>query len=150
MAELSPKDIADYIMSQFDGLRPKDKWGETSFFYNPDDSRAHGTYFFTIKQKNGDNDKASNLDREGVYRLNFCIPQDDFLNFFQHIPQRPNKGGVIQGDYDFTALNVVTPHPVYGWMKWVSVLNPHDNTFDKIKPLIKASYDMAVKKFKAK
>jgi len=147
MTALSPDDIANYLVSQFKGLEPKDKWGETSFFYNPDGSRPHGVYFATIKQKDGDNDRASRLNRDGVYRLNFGIGEKSFLKLFFEKPARPSKGGIIQGDYNFEALDTITPHPVYGWMKWISVLNPEEDTFESLKPLIAESYDQAVLKF---
>ena len=147
MSSMKPEDIAAYLTTQFKGLQPKDKWGETSFFYNPDGSRPHGIYFATIKQKNGDNDKASALDREGVYRLNFGISENSFLKLFSVKPARPAKGQIIEGNYDFIALNRITPHPVYGWMKWVSILNPDAKKFESLKPMIEESYKLAVLKF---
>ena len=70
----------------------------------------------TIKEKDGDNDKSSNLDRHGVYRLNIGVSRNRFLKHFAEIPARPSKGGVIDMDYDFTQMGVLMPHPVYGWM----------------------------------
>jgi hypothetical protein len=53
------------------------------------------------------------------------------------------------GEYDFTALDQVMPHPVYGRMYWVSVLNPSDETFaTKVQPLLAEAYDMAASKYK--
>ena len=139
--------ITRYLLSEFDGLRPKQSWGETSFFYNPDGSSPHGTYFLTMKEKNGDNDKASDLDREGVYRLNFGISKESFLSLFNEVPSRPLKGKIIDANYDFTAINSLTPHPIYGWMRWVAIINPDEENFEKIKPLICESYGLAVSKF---
>lgn len=139
--------IDQYLLSTFQGLKPKSSWGETSYFYNPDGSSPHGTYFFTIKEKNGENDKASNLDRDGIYRLNFGVSKNTFLSLFDSIPKRPAKGGIIDGDYDFTECNLLMPHPIYGWMRWLAVLSPDNNTFDTIKPLMQESYKLAVEKF---
>lgn len=142
--------ISDYLLKTFDGLRPKQSWGETSFFYNPDGSSPHGTYFFTIKEKNGDNDKASELDRSGIFRLNFGISKDSFLSIFECVPKRPEKSKIINGNFDFTAMNILTPHPIYGWMRWLAILNPDEVQFEKIKPLIQESYALAVAKFNKK
>jgi Family of unknown function (DUF6194) len=142
--------ISDYLLRTFDGVRPKQSWGEKSFFYNPDGSRPHGTYFFTIKEKNGDHDKASELDRSGIYRLNFGVSKDSFLSLFTEIPERPAKGMTITGNYDFTARNVLTPHPIYGWMRWLAIVNPDADQFEKIKPYITESYHLAVAKFNQK
>jgi uncharacterized protein DUF6194 len=38
------------------------------------------------KEKDGPNDKASNVDREGVYRLNPGISKTTFIEFFGFIP----------------------------------------------------------------
>jgi len=112
---MSPEEIASYIKKSFKGMKPKDKWGETSFFYNPGDKLPHGVYFATIKQKDGENNEASNLSRERVFQLNFGISENSFLKLFSEKPKRPSREQIINGDYDFKALNVVSPHPVYGW-----------------------------------
>ena len=38
------------------------------------------------------------------------------------------------------------PHPVYGMMYWVCVLNPGAATFKKVEELLAEAYDMAVRK----
>jgi len=57
----------------------------------------------TIKEKDGDNDKNSNLNREGIYRLNLGVRKHSFFKMFGAIPHRPCKGCVVNMDYDFTA-----------------------------------------------
>jgi hypothetical protein len=39
------------------------------------------------------------------------------------------------------------PHPVYGWMIWVAVLNPVQKAFDDIQPLVETAYAKAKKTF---
>ena len=143
MTAVTPSSISNFLLTTFEGLREIDSWGETSFFYNPDNIGPRGTYFFTIKEKNGNNDKASSLDRKGVFRLNFGISKATFLKMFSSIPKRPAKGGIIEGEYEFTDLDSLTPHPVYGWMCWVSILNPSKDSFEQIKSLIFESYHLA-------
>jgi hypothetical protein len=53
----------------------------------------------------------------------------------------------VQTGHDFTALDTLTPHPVYGWMSWVSVLNPSKTTFEAIEPLLAESHTLAIGKF---
>jgi Family of unknown function (DUF6194) len=38
------------------------------------------------------------------------------------------------------------PHPVYGQMFWIGVLNPTAATFEKVQPLMAEAYDSAVKR----
>ena len=144
---LSPDELSKFILDRYDGLIPQNTWGETSFFYNPNLTFTRGTYFITIKEKDGQNDKASDLDREDVYRLNFGVDKKTFLELFKHIPARPEKGGIIAGDYDFTKLDTLTPHPVYGWMSWLSILNPTKETLKEILPLIDIAYQITKKRF---
>ena len=40
------------------------------------------------------------------------------------------------------------PHPVYGRMYWVCVLNPSDETLEtKARPLLVEAYELAVSKY---
>jgi hypothetical protein len=144
---LTTQQLTKFILNRYDGLMPQATWGETSFFYNPDSKFARGTYFATIKEKDGDNDKASQLDREGVWRLNFGTVTKSFGGLFGPKPARPAKGGVIAGEYDFTKLDVLTPHPIYGWMGWVCILNPSQKSIDLILPLIDEYFQITKKRF---
>ena len=142
MKIITPTVISNFLLMTFKDLRLIDSWGESSFFYNPDDIGPRGTYFCTIKEKNGENDKGSALDRNGVFRFNFGVSKSTFLNLFTVIPKRPQKGGTIEGAYNFTDLDCLTPHPVYGWMCWVAILNPSEGSLEKLNHLILESYQL--------
>ena len=118
---------------------PEVAWGDTFFIYDPDGSLPDSKHFpfATIVTKDyGDFDNASNLDRPGVFRLNIDAGRERFEELF------PGKQ-----DFDFTALDVLMPHPVYGVNHWVSVLNPSNATFEQLKPLLAAAYHVAVDRF---
>jgi hypothetical protein len=90
--------------------------------------------FATVVTKDyGDFDNASNLDREGVFRLNVGVRRETF---------RSLSGD--DGTSDFTALDRLLPHPVYGRQPWVCVLNPRAETFERVKPLPREAYEIAV------
>ena len=139
--------ITQHIVGTFTHIRPVSAWGETSFFYNPGRKLPRGIYFATLKDKDGDNDRASNLQRPGVFRLNIGISKSTYRALFGPQPARPAAGGVVETGHDFTVLDQLLPHPVYGWMSWVSVLNPSAATFETVKPLLAEAYDLAVGKF---
>ena len=141
------EDVHRFITSTLDGVNPVSAWGETAYFYNPGGVLKRGTYFATIKDKDGDNDRASGLDRDGIWRLNIGIGSQAFLAMFRHKPARPAKGGVIEGPWDFTEIDRIMPHPVYGWMGWIAVLNPGAATFETCKPLITAAHQRAADSF---
>ena len=50
--------------------------------------------------------------------------------------------------YEFTAKDVIMPHPVYAWMGWICALTPSEATFELLKPYILESYEYAEEKFK--
>jgi hypothetical protein len=135
-AGLSLPEVGYAILAAYDGVLPVQSWGETSFFYNPGRALARGAYFCTLKDHDGENDRASALDRPGVYRLSFGVTPSTYVRIFGPRPTRPSRGSVIQGAWRFTALDLLTPHPVYAWMGWLSVLNPTAQTLAGLRPLL--------------
>jgi len=144
------EEILHQVADTHPGLVQNTNWGEVGLFYNPENKLKKGIYLLTIKERDGANDQASSLDRENVYRLNLGITKETFLKMFNTIPARPNAGGVVNMDYDFSEIDKIMPHPVYGWMSWICVLNPSVNTFEKLKPLIEEGYQLALKKYAKK
>jgi len=144
---LAKESVIKTISERYESLMPQETWGELSFFYNPDEALPRGTYFCTIKDKNGDNDKASGLDRENTYRLNFGLPSKKYIQLFGEKPKRPAKGCIIEGSWNFQKRNLLMPHPVYGWMGWVAILNPDEGVFDEILPMMDLAYEKAKASF---
>lgn len=134
-------------LESYDGVVALTAWGETTFFYNPNRLLNRGTYFATLKEKNGPNDKASALDRKGVFRLNMGVQKSDYFDLFGLTPPRPLKGQIVAGTWDFTTLNQLTPHPIYGWMGWISILNPDKEAFKQCLPLLDSAYEKAKSTF---
>lgn len=146
---VTPQDVVAALTARFAGLAPKASWGETSLFYNPDGVLPNGVYFATIKEHDGANDSASQLDRPGVYRVALGLPRARYEQRFGPRPARPPRGGVVATSDDFTATDVVMPHPVYAWMGWVQVLSPSKQTFTRMQPLFTEAYDATVGKYDA-
>ena len=141
--ESTPEGVLAELLARFPGTVPVEAWGETSLFYNPGGRLPRGVYFATVKQKDGANDRASQLDREGVWRLNLGTTRPLFEAMFGTPPNRPAKGKAVAGPWDFTQLDRPTPHPVYGWMSWVSVLNPSRGTLASLDAMTVAAFDKA-------
>ena len=108
----------------------------TFFFHGSDDKFP----FATIVTKDNDFDKASNLNRPDVFRLNIGVGKETFRSLF---------GEEAPAQVDFTALDQVMPHPVYAKMYWISVLNPSAKTFATLKPLIAQARALAISRDKA-
>jgi len=136
-------DVHAYLLDAYEGLDVQPSWGERAYFYNPGQRFARGAYFLTLKEKDGENDRASALDRPNVWRMNFGLPRKEFIRLFGHVPARPGKGQVIDGPWDFKDIDRLMPHPVYGWASWVAVLNPTKPTFEMLKPLIAQAFAKA-------
>ena len=73
---MTPESVLNKICDEFSGVVPKPSWGETSLFYNPRKLLPNGVYFCTIKEKDGENDKASDLNRENMFS-NLCLDELD-------------------------------------------------------------------------
>jgi hypothetical protein len=85
---------------------PEIAWGDTFFFYDPDHigEEARRFPFATIVTKDyGDFDNASNMDRPGLYRLNVGVGRETFAHLLGDAKE-----------HDFSALDRLMPHPVYG------------------------------------
>ncbi len=149
---LEVNQLIERISDKYDGLVTAKNWGETGLFYNPANKLAKGVYFLTFKEKDGPNDKSSNIDREGVYRLNLGISKDTFTKLFCSLPARPPAGDVVKmvKNYDFATLDKIMPHPVYAWFAWVCVLNPTEKTYSQLEPLIAEGYQLTLARYAKK
>jgi len=142
--------LVQRIMSSFDGVTIKDTYGETTFFYNPGGKLPNGSYFCTIKEQDGPNDKSSNLNREGFYRLSFKPSPSTFKKFFGEKPKRPLKGKHIKSEFHLSDENVWMPHSIYGWMGWTMVINPSTQKIQEIWPFMEEAYKQAKMSFEKK
>ena len=139
--------LATYVCSRYRDLNTQRTWGELAFFVNPGALLTRGVYFCTIKEKDGENDRASNLDRDGIYRFNFKMSAEDYKAVLGERPGRPGKGKVVSGSWDFLKADTLTPHPVYGWMHWVSILNPTPGSLKKYASSLDTCYERACDDF---
>ncbi len=147
---MTPALIVSRVTSNLEGVHPKSSWGETSLFYNPGKMLPNGVYFCTIKENDGDNDKSSNLYRDDIYRLSIGVSKETYESKFGVRPKRPAKGGIVDTGHNFSKTNVLMPHPIYGWMSWVSILSPSEIVFETVYPLIVEAHGNAVIKFNKK
>jgi hypothetical protein len=135
---MNASDITDYLFGAFPRVAagvasketgaPEVAWGDSFFFYGND--RLHP--FATIVTKDYPGfDTTSDLNREGVFRLNIGLSRRTYEGLF------PGNGC----DYDMSALDVLMPHPMYGRNHWICVLSPSDENFEQLKPLLEEAYN---------
>jgi hypothetical protein len=137
--------IRESIASRFEGVdvmiaseengAPEMAWGDTFFMYDPNRDLPPNLKFpfaTIVTQDYGDFDNASDLNRPGVFRLNIGVKKETFDSLFAD-----------GAEHDFTALDRLMPHPVYGRNHWVCVLNPSSATFESLQPLLVEAHGIA-------
>lgn len=91
--------------------------------------------FATIVTHDDAYDGASALDRDGVFRLNMPADKPTFSALFPAITSRRE---LEAAGLDYQALDTLFPHPLYGRMRWVSIINP-DTTWPQCRHLLEAA-----------
>lgn len=140
-------EMSQYIPATFNGVDYVTAMDSWFFFYNPDPTVPpdHRFPFATIVTTDV-HDPYSDLNRPDVFRLNIGVSKETFRSLFG-TPKLPTEAD-SSSDYDFAALNTLLPHPVYGKMYWVCILNPDDEMLaTKVMPLLNEAYEMAVSKY---
>jgi len=129
-------------ISALPGIEVVEDQGDHYFFADPTQP-AHNRLPFATVMTADSYDQFSHLDRPGVYRLNIGVsPATCRVHFgAEPFPRDPAESG-----YDFTALDSIVPHPVYGSMFWLSVLNPSEETFASVQPLIEEARQLALQR----
>ena len=147
-------ELSRYLTEKLKGVDVVTDSGNSFFFYNPDPNVPPDHRFpFVTLVTNDAYDQFSNLNRPSVFRLNIGVGKQTYRTLFGSTKQPAGEDGAADSDdtagaYDFTGLDQVMPHPVYGRQYWVCVLNPSDETFKaKVWPLVAEAYDMAVSKY---
>lgn len=128
--------VADYITQTFPDVETTTNFGYTFFFYRSD----HKFPFATLIASDTEYDRISNLDRPGVFRLNIGVSKQTFQSLF-------GTEAVNVKDYDYTALDVILPHPEYAQYHFICVLSPSEATFERIRSLLAEAYEIAVRRY---
>ena len=86
-------------------------------------------------------DIASQLDRGGLFRLNIEVGKQKFEELFGFAPKALDAH---RDAFDFTALDRLFPHPLYGSHGWASIINPADASRDAVLALLDFSLARAL------
>jgi hypothetical protein len=132
--------VAREIVEMFDGVDAVEASGDWFFFCDPGRNLEPDRRFPFATIVTADRyDTASDLNRPGVFRLNVGVSPATFRRLFGAATD-----GQAAPDVDFTALDRILPHPVYGKMFWICVLDPSAATFARLRPLLAEAYARAV------
>jgi hypothetical protein len=108
------------------------------FYFVGDD---HLLPFTTIANTDNDYDSISNLNREGVFRINIGVSRETFDKL---IPQYDPE------TIDHSQLNTILPHPDYAKQNFLCILNPSGENVATTKELIQEAHSIAAVRFQRK
>ncbi len=108
------------------------------FYFVGDDHRLP---FTTIANADNEYDRVSNLDREGVYRVNIGVSRETFDALI---------GPAGAAEVDYTALNVFLPHPDYAKQNFVCILSPAGENEEATRQLIREAHALATARMQRK
>jgi hypothetical protein len=119
-------DVVTLTASAQDGA-PEAAWGDSFFYYDPEGSEANRRLpFATLVVSDYPGwDSESQLDREGVFRLNVAAGQAAYERLLGHPAAAHDRH---HADYDYAEFDVLLPHPMYAAQGWVSIVNPGART----------------------
>jgi hypothetical protein len=135
-SSVNESSVVDYITKALPGVETTTAFGYTFFFYRSERKLP----FATLISSDQDYDRISNLDRQGVFRLNIGISKQTFQSLF-------GTAKVDTDSYDFTFLDVIMPHPEYAQQHFICVLSPSEATFERVRLLLAEAHAIAVRRY---
>jgi hypothetical protein len=88
----------------------------------------------TLAQADNAYDSVSNLNREGVFRVNIGISKKSYAAVIDSTMSEP---------IDYTVLNTFLPHPEYAKQHFVCILNPNGGNVTMTQQLIREAHTLA-------
>jgi hypothetical protein len=126
------------FVAGLENVQREENYGYVFFFVGDD----HLLSFVTIANADNDWDNVSNLNRDGVFRINIGISRETFDRLI-----RKSAGNE---PVDYSVLNTFLPHPEYAKQNFICILNPSGENVQKTKELIMEAHAMAAKRFERK
>ena len=125
------------FVAQLPNVQREENFGYSFFFVGDD----HRLPFVTFANSDNEYDKMSNLDREGVFRVNIGVSRETFKNLISYSDSE---------DIDYSLLNVFLPHPDYARQNFVCILSPVGDNVEETKRLIVEAHSIAETRFQRK
>jgi hypothetical protein len=129
---MDQKAVEDFIAG-LENVEREQNFGYEFFFVGDD----HMLPFVTIAKTDNEYDKVSNLDRDGVFRINIGVSRETFDALVGHIDQ----DGLA-----YSVLDTFLPHPDYAKQNFICILNPAGDNAEKTKDLIREAHANAARR----
>lgn len=133
---MNKSEVLEFV-SKMDNVQQEENYGYT-FFSIGDDNLLP---FVTLADSDNEYDSVSNLNREGVFRINIGVSRETFTSLI---------GDYNSDDIDYSALNVFLPHPDYAKQNFICILNPSQDNVEKTKTFIREAHANAKKRLERK
>lgn len=142
LSAVSALDGALILAPQAGSEFPESAWGDAFFYYAPDGEVPQNIQpYGTIVTKDYPDDTASRLDEEGRWRVNIHIDRSTFVRLTDEEPRHLTR------HRDFAATDQINPHPVYGALGWVAIVNPGERTMSTALELLREAHRAARLRF---
>jgi hypothetical protein len=135
------------VTASEENAAPAAAWGDTFFFYDPDGSTSQNQrlpFATVVIHDYAGWDTESQLDRDGIFRVNIAIGRSGFEKLLGHAP---GEHAAHHDRFDYTATDVLLPHPIYAAQGWVSILNPAERTSMQLRSLLDDAYSLAARRY---
>lgn len=120
---------------------PEIAWGDTFAYCRRPDGSIPQMPFVTIVTKDYKGfDEESQLNRGGLFRLNMELGRQQFEQTFGF---RPDLCDGNRARFDFTAINTLFPHPVYGKSSWACIINPDEDSRSLVESCLASAFRLA-------
>jgi len=127
-------DVETFV-EQLDNVQREENYGYIFYFVGDDHRRA----FVTIANSDNEYDSVSNLNREGVFRVNIGVSRKTFNTLI---------GDSSSEIIDYTVLDVFLPHPDYARQHFICILSPSTRSAETTKELIREAHAIAAARYK--
>jgi hypothetical protein len=126
---MTQQQIEDFILAM-SGVQSSTAFGYRFFFY----ADNHKLPFATLADSDNEYDNRSNLNRDGVFRVNAGVSAETFRQLFEigH-----------QSEPDYTVLNRFLPHPDYAAYHFICILCPTGENALQLQRYLEEAYAIA-------
>ncbi len=131
------QDEVEEFVAELENVQRVENFGYSFFFVGDD----HRLPFVTIANSDNDFDNVSNLNRDGVFRVNIGVSKETFKSLIAESSSEP---------VDYSVLDVFLPHPHYSRQHFVCILNPSNENVEATKKLIVEAHSIAAARLQRK
>lgn len=133
---MNQTDVESFIAG-LANVQREDNFGY-AFFFVGDDYRIP---FVSISDSDNDYDRVSNLDRDGVFRINIGVSRETYDTLFP---------GPAAPDLDYSVLDTFLPHPEYARQHFICILNPLQRNTEATRRYIVEAHALATARLSRK